>query len=42
MVGEQTSHLFEIDNFTWRFDIIVLRKDIREYQRSIGIEVPST
>ena len=36
MVGEQTSHLFEIDSFSWRFDVLVLRKDLREYQRSRG------
>ena len=29
--GESTSHLFEIDNFNWQFDLLHLRTTIREF-----------
>ena len=31
MVGEQTSHVCEIDNFWWKFDLLSVRSNIREY-----------
>ena len=30
-IGETTSHVCEIDNFWWKFDLLFVRKNIREY-----------
>ena len=30
-VGEHTSHVCEIDNFWWKFDLLFVRSNIREY-----------
>ena len=30
-VGEKTSHVCEVDNFWWKFDLLCIRTNIREY-----------
>ena len=30
-VGEKTSHVCEVDNFWWKFDLMSIRTNIREY-----------
>ena len=40
-VGEKTSHVCEVDNFWWKFDLMFIRQNIREYCNQTGRNQPT-
>ena len=39
-VSSSSAHMFEVDNFQWRFDILSLRANLRTYCIKEGLWVP--